>query len=195
MAPGSLETLALAAWLGVAFVFTAVGGLQLFPPPFPQLVLAGLVVVLACVYGWGRSFRSRVQAIPASYLVALHLSRFVGFYFLALHARGELPYAFAVLGGWGDVVVASLALVLLVAFRGRLAFRSAWLQGWNAIGLADILFVVATAARSAMASPESMAPLTQLPLGLLPTFLVPLIVTSHAAILIGGLRARRGAAA
>ena len=46
-------------------------------------------------------------------LIAFHLIRFVGFYFLFLYSLGELPYNFAVFGGWGDIAVAVLALVVM----------------------------------------------------------------------------------
>jgi len=42
--------------------------------------------------------------------------------------------------------------------------------------------VVVTAARLGVADPESMAALLQLPLSLLPTFLVPLIIASHVVL-------------
>ena len=113
---------------------------------------------------------------------------------MVLYERGELPYAFAVLGGWGDIAVASAALLLLVVFRRRLATNWPPLQVWNLAGLIDILFVVATAGRLALREPESMAVLLELPLGLLPTFLVPLIVFTHFVVLKHGaehLRAGR----
>ena len=50
-------------------------------------------------------------------LALFHVTRFVGFYFLVLHARGELPWAFAVPGGWGDNITAAWVLVL-VTFVG-----------------------------------------------------------------------------
>ena len=113
--------------------------------------------------------------------MAFHLTRFVGAYFLVLYARGELPYLFAVPGGWGDIAVAAGAL-LLVLLVPELEAHPRWLFLWNLAGLADILFVVATATRLALADPASMSALLRLPLSLLPTFLVPLIIASHLLI-------------
>jgi hypothetical protein len=124
-----------------------------------------------------------VETVDLRALVLFHLTRFVGFYFLALHARGELPWAFAVPGGWGDIVVAAAALVLVLAARpdtpsGRRAYLA-----WNVVGLADILGVVLTAARLAFTDPVSMQALLHLPLSLLLTFVVPIIVATHVWML------------
>jgi hypothetical protein len=121
-------------------------------------------------------------------VVALHLTRFVGIYFLALFRRGELPFAFAVPGGWGDILVATLALLLLSVGAPRTGGRRLIYATWNLIGLVDLLFVVVTAARLGLTEPESMRALTRLPLSLLPTFLVPLLLASH--LLIGVRLAR-----
>ncbi len=184
----------LALWFVSALVFAGVGGLRVYPPPFPQVVIAVLLLTLYVGYGLQPAFRAWLRSLPPSNFLALHLSRFVGFYFLIPYRRGELPYDFAVLGGWGDIIVASLALLLLLAPSRASSIRSPWLHAWNLLGLADILFVVATAARLARSSPDSMAPLTVLPLGLLPTFLVPLIIFTHVVLLVGGIHAWRRAA-
>ena len=110
--------------------------------------------------------------------VAFHLTRFVGIYFLVLYGRGELPYEFAVIGGWGDIIVAMLAIPLIATGPPTSRRRIAYLA-WNAVGLADILFVVATATRLALADPSSLAPLLRLPLSLLITFVVPIVIATH----------------
>jgi len=114
-------------------------------------------------------------------LIALHLTRFVGFYFLCLYRKGQLPRALAIPAGWGDIVIAIFALVLLVAWS-RVGRQRGALLLWNALGLLDILFVVADAAKQALGDPTSMAALLRLPLSLLVTFLVPLIIGSHLLI-------------
>jgi len=118
----------------------------------------------------------------------------VGAWFIVLYRRGELPFAFAVPGGWGDIAAAAGAAGLLFgAFPVRTRGRRAVLRAWNALGLLDILFAVATAARIFLADPDALAPLTRLPLSLLPTYFVPLIVLSHLRI-FGWLRETRSEA-
>ena len=56
--------------------------------------------------------------------------------------------------------------------------RTAYLA-WNVVGLIDIVFVVVNAGRVAMADPDGMRALLQLPFILLPLFLVPLVIATH----------------
>ena len=176
--------LATAAWLAVALVAGASGLLAAARPPFPQLVLLGLTLALLVISRTVATFRAWALTVDIRGLTLIHVTRFVGAYFLVLHARGELPWAFAVPGGWGDIVVAAAALAVaaLVPTRGASGWRM--LALWNVVGLVDIALVVATAARFAIADPASMGALTRLPLALLPTFLVPIIVWSHVVIFI-----------
>lgn len=166
------------AWLGAAIALGATGHVAMLRPPEPQLVLAGLTLLLVLAGAFLPGFRVWLAGLNLRQIVALHLTRFVGIWFLVLYGRGELPWAFAVPGGWGDIVVATgaLGLVLLVP---NLATRRAWLSAWNWIGLADLLAVVVTASRLAQADFTSMSALLRLPLSLLPTFLVPILLASH----------------
>jgi hypothetical protein len=176
-------------WLLVAVVVGGAGLVRLLPTPALPPVLFGLTAVVL-VTGWRHAgFRAWLAAVDERWLVALHLTRFVGFYFLYLYGRGELPYAFAVPGGWGDIAVASLAAGLLLWGSPRDGRRRPAYVVWNVLGLVDILFVVATAARLGLADRASMAALVRLPLSLLPTFLVPLIIASHVVL---GARLARG---
>jgi hypothetical protein len=170
----------LLIWCVLAALLGAIGLFASLHPPFPQVILFGLVALLLIAYGSSSEFRGWLSSVPLAWLVSVHVVRFVGFYFLWLHEHGQLPFAFAVLGGWGDIVVATLALVLLVLRpRSRAIYHI-----WNTLGLADILFVVITATRLALADPASMATLLRLPLSLLPTFIVPLIIFTHVVIFL-----------
>jgi hypothetical protein len=171
----------LGAWLLLATLVSASGALRAARPPLPQVLIAVLVAGLLLVGLVPAGARRWLRSIPLARLVAIHLTRFVGVYFLVLYGAGRLPYEFAVPGGIGDVVAACGALYLLARAAAGDAPR-ALLVAWNAFGLLDILFVVATAGRMALARPGSMTELFGLPLALLPTFVVPLIIFSHVVI-------------
>ena len=182
--------LILLVWLLLATALGASGALQPLRPPGPQLILLGLTAALLGLWWLHRGLRAWVDRVGLRALVALHLTRFVGLYFLYLYGRGELPRAFAVPAGCGDIIVAIGAAVSLL-FWNSFSSKRPWLLLWNTLGLIDILFVVATAARIAMTHPDAMTALRRLPLSLLPTFLVPLIIASHVVVYSRLRRAKR----
>ncbi len=167
----------LLVWLAGATALSA-SGLLYRGVRAPQLVLLLMTALLGLVAALNRRF---VFELDLRLPIAVHCTRFIGAWFVVLYGQGRLPYDFGVKGGVGDCVVASLTVLLLAApgvrTRGVLAV-------WNLLGLADILFVVATAARLAMSQPGSMDELRHLPLGLVPTFLVPVIIVSHGVIAV-----------
>jgi hypothetical protein len=145
--------------------------------------IAGIIWILAALILFAcwkvPTLQRWVMTVELRWLVLLHLTRFVGFYFFLLCSRGELPFAFAAPAGWGDIIVAALAVLLLALSNAR---NWTMLIIWNTIGLTDILFVVMTALRLGLEDWRSMHALREFPLSLLPTFLVPLIIVSHVLI-------------
>src|SRR5262245_47642404 len=96
----------LAAWLAAATALGAPGVTDSFRPPVPQLILATLTVVLFLAGFVYAPFRLWALALDPRAVVALHLTRLVaGGAFLLYYSWGELPYGFAVPGGWGDIAV------------------------------------------------------------------------------------------
>ena len=174
-------------WLIAAMLVGHYRLLQRLPLTAVQGVLFGLTAILLLLYFRIRGLRSWIDGLDLRSLVLLHVTRFVGFYFLFLYNRGELPYAFAVPGGWGDNLVAVLALLVCLIPMADATRRRA-ITIWNVIGLTDILLVLATGARLGWENPSQLRALTVLPLSLLPTFLVPLILATHVIIF---LRVRR----
>jgi hypothetical protein len=174
---------ALAIWLAAAWLVGASGWLAALRPPRPQLVLVGLTIALLAAIRLWRPLQQFAGGVDVRALVLFHLTRLVGFYFLALHARGALPWAFAVPAGWGDNVVAIGAILLVLFARPDTPGGRRLYLAWNLVGLLDILGVVATAARLALAEPGSMGALLQLPLSLLLTFVVPIIIATHLVML------------
>ena len=192
--PKSLQSvkiiIAVITWLLLALVVGKYGLLATLAPPFPQVVLFGSTLILLILYWKLSVFHNWVFNVDIRVLVLVHLSRFIGIYFLFLHSQGELPYAFAVPGGLGDIAVATTAIFvsLISSTTGVKGFRI--LMIWNVFGLLDILFVIATAGRLGIADPGSMSSLTKLPLSLLPTFLVPIIIFTHIIIFVRLIKLR-----
>jgi len=194
MCPGGQKfcpfTLSLlgAGWFLIALFIGETELLSLLPGPATQITLAALTLALISLFWISQSFRTWVNQLQLKTLITLHLIRFVGVYFLYLHSRGQLPAKFALTAGWGDIIVAIGALLLLAIPSARNSSRL--VAAWNIIGLLDILLVVATAAGLAFANRESMSALTRLPLSFLPTMIVPLIISSHIAIMVRLARKR-----
>ena len=139
------------------------------------------LVLIAC---WKIGpIRAWTLNVDLRWLLLFHLTRLVaGVYFLVLCWRGELPCAFARPAGWGDIIVAVLALAVIAVMRTE--FAKTLLLFWNTIGLIDFVFVVFSALRLGLRDWQSMHALRELPLSLLPTFLVPLIIASHVLIFV-----------
>jgi hypothetical protein len=173
----------LAGWFLLAVAAGLSGRSAQLRYPAPQIVLGTLTLLCLVATAWFAPVRDWAYGLDIRALTALHLTRFVGIYFLLLYAKGQLPWAFAVPGGWGDIVVATLAaLLLLLASPTSARGRAAWIA-WNVLGFLDIIFVVATAGRLFKTDPEGMQAMLRLPLSLIPTFLVPLVITSHVILL------------
>src|SRR5512134_936228 len=165
-------------WLAIVIAAAGTGRLAALAPPRPQLLIVGLTTALVLAGLLLPAFRDWLATLPLRALVAFHIVRFVGIYFLILSSHGTLPAAFALPAGIGDILIAASALILVLLVPA-LSQRGRLVAGWNLLGLVDILFVVATAARLAIADPLSMVALLRLPLSVIPTFLVPLIIGSH----------------
>ena len=177
-----LVLLLLAAW----FCLALAGGAGFWFRDFSAVGIALLVwtlTALALVACWKiPDVREWILSVDLKWLIALHLTRLVGIYFLILASRGELPSGFARPAGLGDIAVATLALFLVaipVLHRTR-----EFLLVWNVMGLIDILFVVASALSFGRSDLDSMLAVRVLPLSLLPGFLVPLLIASHILIFV-----------
>jgi hypothetical protein len=178
-----LVRLLLWTWLGVAVAAGHFLWLQRMPPLAVQGLIFALTALVMLAYFRVRALRTWIDGTDLRILVLLHVTRFIGIYFLVLYQRGELPRAFAVPAGIGDIVVATMALPVVFAPLDDATRRRA-VRIWNVVGLVDILFVVFTAARLNLADPTQLRALTYLPLSLLPTFLVPLIIATHLILFV-----------
>jgi hypothetical protein len=170
----------LAVW-GLAAV--AAGSVHLLfhlPPYAVPVLIASLTIGLTVAVSRAGWINETVRKISIRQLLAVHVGRFIGLYFVWLYAQGRLPAEFAHRAGWGDVIAAAGALVLLFWPEGSGFRRALWL--WNIVGLADLLVAVGTAGWLNLTRPGSMIEVAGLPLSLVPLWGVPIYMTSHFVI-------------
>jgi hypothetical protein len=183
MRAGTKAVLALLlGWFCLALGFGVTGRFEDVGAVGVAVTVWSLTILVLAVCGFVPLVRHWLARIPPVWLIALHLTRVVGFYFLLLSQQGLLPAGFAKPAGIGDAVVATLALLILAA--PFLRQSRPILLTWNTLGLIDILLVVTGALRFGLRDLQSMRALRVLPLSLLPTFLVPLIIATHVLLFV-----------
>jgi hypothetical protein len=156
------------------------------PPRVIPVVVAGLTIGLSLAITRVEWLRRVVSGLSVRTIVAAHLVRFLGAYFLWLHAQGRLPAEFANRAGWGDLLAAAGAVALLFWPEGA-GFRRA-LFWWNIFGALDLLVAVGTGGWLNITRPGSMIELSGLPLTLVPLWIVPVLLASHLYLLRQHLR-------
>lgn len=176
---------ALTAWILGASALAASGVFGFDRPYLVPLALFGSTATLVAAYRSSPALRARLALVDLRVFVGFHIIRApIGASFLVMAARGDLPDLFAFRAGWGDILAGVLALAVLPLMPARGAQwkkRAVWL--FNVIGLLDILMVIATAQYLFLIVQDRlMLALTSLPFGLLPTFIVPIVIATHVLI-------------
>jgi hypothetical protein len=180
-----------AVWAGVIVAIAALGG---FAPgatgPVPAPVFAFVFLLALLFGGWFLlpRFRSVLLAVPLPALVGLNAARLGGVFFLILAADGRLSTPFAPVAGWGDMVVAALAIPL-AAMVASGEVRPTLLGTWNALGALDLVVAVSLGLLSAPGTPfrvftegPGTLAMTTLPWIMVPAVLVPVYLLIHLTI-------------
>ena len=194
---GLAVSVALAVWLALVVALGA-EGVFLVPPGEPPLALVlGVAVPLIAFFGAYRlsdSFRNLVLTADLRFIAGVQAWRVLGFTFIALYVYGILPGMFALPAGLGDMAVGLTAPWIISALIRRPDFaKSKIFLGWNLFGILDLIVAIGTGGLTAVLANSSpgeitAAPMTELPLLLVPGYLVPLLLMFHATAL---LQARR----
>jgi hypothetical protein len=182
----------LALWFVVVLLLGASGAIARPPgtPPFPILIAATVpvIVFLGAYWGWP-AFRACVLSVDLSLAAGIQAWRAGGLGFLALYAHGVLPGAFAWPAGLGDIAIGATAPWVALALVRRPGFAiSRIFIAWNLLGILDLVVAVSVGGLSSMLATGApgevtTGPMAQLPLLLIPAYLVPLFVMLHLAAL------------
>lgn len=188
-------------WFAVVLFAGATGLFAIEGPPAtlgfavaaPPLVVVGLLA-------WSPRFRTWARSLDLRLLTALHMWRLVGFAFIAVWAVGELPAAFALPAGLGDILVALVAPLVAVYCVGRNGATNSMFYVWTTVGIVDLISAVtfgvlhSPTALGVLAEANSdTAALSNLPMSLIPTFAVPALLALHAISLFNARNANRTA--
>lgn len=175
---------AFAAMLGVSSYFSewlALPGVR---------IGVGAAIALAFAIALTRVPRAArvLHAVPQSWLVGVQAYRGLGSIFLVLYGLGQMPGAFALPAGFGDVAIALLAIPLALLYEARWKQREAALVIWNIAGILDLVLaatmgVLTTPAFNLIEANPPNTLLAEWPLILAPLFAVPLSILLHVASL------------
>jgi hypothetical protein len=191
------------AWLAVMIPFTlwlaVVWGAAI------NGVFRGGIVFLPVIIGVPILLRSRrigqvLDAMPASWLVALQVYRVLGSAFLIGWALGAVPGIFALPAGIGDVIAGLLALPAAIAVAaGTIEGRKAAIA-WNIFGLLDFTVAISLGLATSPGPLQLIVPSIPnttagiYPTVMIPAFAVPTSILLHAVSLRQLYRRARRAA-
>ncbi|MDX8533690.1 MFS transporter [Mesorhizobium sp. VK25A] len=131
-------------WLAAAWS-AAINGV--FHPDTTSLPALPLAIFLPVIIGaplvlFSKRIGQVLDAMPASWLVALQLYRIFGIWALAAWLHGALPGVFAVPAGIGDTLTGLFALPAAIALATGTAEGRTAATLWNILGLADFAVAI-----------------------------------------------------
>ncbi len=190
-----LARVRIAGWLSAWFALVTImasTGLLTYPhglgTPGLGVAVAAPIIGLVATVLISPSLRQRLQSIPLPTLIGVNAIRILGVTFLILYGVGRLPFPFAPVAGWGDILAGVTAVpVAWFAYKLETSARPVvWI--WNTFGLLDLVAAIGLGVISApgptqliFAEPGTTI-MTTLPWLIIPAFLVPLLASTHLAV-------------
>ena len=165
------------------------------PVPVGVAVAVPIVIFFASYWAVPR-FRAAVLEVDLRLVTSFQAWRVAGFVFLPLLVFGHLPGLFAWPAGLGDVAVGLAApwVVWRVVKDGTYATTRGF-AAFHWLGLLDVVsalgtFTVASGIIPGLTNPTSVV-MEEMPLSLIPGFLVPAFVILHSVALLKARALRR----
>src|SRR5262249_27222756 len=174
-------------WFAVAWSAAVNGIFRPGTTPLPVLPSAILlpVIIGAPLLLFSKRIGQVLDAMPASWLVALQLYRVFGSWALAAWLGGALPGVFALPAGIGDVLTGLFALPAAIAVATGTAEGRRAATLWNILGLADFAVAITMGMITSPGPLQLIVPDVQsigagdYPSVLTPAFVVPSSILLH----------------
>ena len=183
----------IAVWFVCALSAAALHAFQTGPDGMPmKLGLGALTPLLAFFIWFGVSpkFRAFTLSLNPRSLTVVQAWRTAGFVFVTLYSFSILPGVFALPAGWGDFAIGLTAPWVALRLADP-AHRGSFIL-WQLLGVSDLVLAVSLGTTAQFLNPHgiSTAPMTALPLSLIPTFAVPLFFILHVICIAQATRWR-----
>jgi hypothetical protein len=173
-------------WLALIWGSAINGVFQVGVAPFPLLPFAIFlpVIIGAPIVLLSKRMAQVLDAMPASWLIALQVYRVLGSAFLIGWARGLVPGIFALPAGIGDVMTGLLAVPVAISLAtGTLDARKAAVA-WNVFGLLDFAIAVSIALMIAPGPLQVIVPsIPNATSGIYPTAMIPAFAVPSSILL------------
>jgi hypothetical protein len=191
----SLVLVVLALWLGVVALLGSQGAFvgSADSPPLPIFfgLAIPLTVFFTAYFGWS-TFRAFILGADLRLVSAIQAWRWAGLGFLTLYAQGVLPGLFAFPAGLGDMAIGVTApwIVLRLVRHPSFAASRRYVM-WNILGIVDFIVAVSMGILCSGFFPGitrlvgnvTTSPMAQLPLILIPAYMVPFFIMLHSTAL------------
>jgi hypothetical protein len=162
-------------------VFSLKGVFDVDSIPPKVMIWAGmpLIVILFGFIGNTRLFKTLLRSITLESLIAVHIFRVVGIFFIILYCYHLLPAKFAFSAGLGDIITAILALpVAKMVSKGK--WGTAAVYAWNIFGIMDIVTLLVIAVTTG--ANGNLREMTVFPFVWFPAFAPATILFLHTAV-------------
>jgi hypothetical protein len=175
-------------FLGYTAVLS-VTGVFLKPSIPPKVVLfttLPLLLFLLIVVSNLKVYKVILAHIAVEKIVALHIFRLIGSFFLILHFFNALPAPFAYIAGLGDITVALTSILVTRAIVYKKSYAKPLTIAWNILGMVDIISVLVAAIVTTKIAMDNGTPgvaeISKFPFSLIPSFAAATIMFLHISI-------------
>src|ERR1700761_3110909 len=148
----------------------------------PKVMIWGglpLMIILFGFIGNTGLFKTLLKSIKLESLIALHIFRLVGVFFIILYFYQLLPAKFAFSAGLGDIITAILALPVAGMVAKGHKWRIAIVYAWNIFGMMDIINLLIVAV--IIGANANLREMTVVPFVWFPAFAPATILFLHTA--------------
>jgi len=149
----------------------------------PKVMIWGGLPLLVILFGFTgntKLFKTLLRSATLESLIAVHVFRVLGIFFILLYCYHLLPARFAFAAGLGDIITAILALPVARMVTKGSPGRFTAVYAWNILGIIDIINLLVIAVMTG--ANGNLREMTIFPFVWFPAFAPATILFLHTAV-------------